>query len=119
MSMHLLNRRISKQLVLVSVMLLFFYCPLWAAWMFTIHDGARNIEGYLALPKNPPKALVFYFHRSIEDRNAVLDWAKEFNPAGYAVAGYTSPRTSNFLELAQNAVAELRKRKELANIPLI
>jgi len=113
------SRLISKKWPLVIILLLLRSLPIWAAETLTFHDGEKTIEGYLALPKNSPRALVVYFHRSIEDRNAVLDWAKEFNPAGYAVAGYTSTRSPNFLEQAQNAIAELRKRKELANIPVI
>ena len=105
--------------MLVLILLSFFSLPLSAAETFSFVDGEKSIEGYLALPKNPPRALILYFHRAIEDRNAVLEWAKELNPAGYAVAGYTATRTPHVLEQSQNAVAELRKRKELAGIPLI
>jgi predicted esterase len=114
-----LNRPIHKAELLVILLLMAFGLRLSAEETFTFRDGNKSIEGYLALPKNPTKTLILYFHRASEDRNAVLQWAKELNPAGYAVAGYTSTRTPNFLEQAQNAVAELRKRKDLTNVPLI
>ena len=119
MNTRLLNLPIHKETMLVLILLLFFSLPLSAAETFTFPDGEKSIEGYLVLPKNPTRALILYFHRAIEDRNTVLEWAKEFNPAGYAVAGYTATRTPHVLEQSQNAVAELRKRKELAGIPLI
>jgi hypothetical protein len=104
---------------IIVVILLFLASPSFAADSFTFQDNGKSIEGYYSLPQGSAKVLVLYFHRGIEDRNAVIEWGKLLNPAGYAVAGYTATPTKDVLLQARSALNELRKRKELANIPCV
>ena len=83
---------------------------------FTFEGGK---EGLLELPSGKPRAVVLYFHRAIEDRSIVREWAKLLGPGGYAVAGYTSSNTTYIVREGQNALAALRGRKEVAGIPVI
>lgn len=101
-----------------AFIILLFAFPVFAVDTFTFSDDGKIIEGYFSLPETP-KALILYFHRSVEDRNAVLEWSKLLNPAGYAVAGYTRTITKNILLQENAALQELRKRKGFAAIPLI
>lgn len=110
---------IGTRVITSVIMLLFLAMPISASDSFTFQDGGKSIEGYLVLPEGSPKALILYFHRGIEDRNAVIEWGKLLSPAGYAVAGYTATKTKDVLLQAQSALAELRKQKALAVIPCI
>jgi len=87
---------------------------------FQFTNANLPIEGYLALPDSqPPKALILYFHRAIEDRSAVKDWGALLTPKGFAVAGYTaSKNTTELVAEARAALSALRKNKALANIPV-
>jgi len=83
---------------------------------FTFEGGK---EGLLELPNGKLRALVLYFHRGIEDRSAVLVWAKILGPAGFAIAGYTRDNTIDVVKEARSALAVLRQRKEIAGIPVV
>lgn len=83
---------------------------------FTFQGGK---EGLLELPNGKLRGLVLYFHRGIEDRSAALVWAKILGPAGFAVAGYTNNNTIDVVKEARSALAVLRRRKEIAGIPVI
>jgi len=99
----------------LAIALLFMSSAL-SALPFTFEGGK---EGLLELPSGKPRALVLYFHRGIEDRSAVLVWAKILGPAGFAVAGYTNDNTMDVVNEARSALAVLRQRKEIAGIPVI
>ncbi len=98
------------------VIALLFVTSSLDALPFTFESGK---EGLLELPNGKPRALVLYFHRGIEDRSAVLVWAKILGPAGFAVAGYTNDNTMDIVTEARSALSVLRQRKEIAGIPVI
>jgi alpha-beta hydrolase superfamily lysophospholipase len=75
-------------------------------------------EAYLEMPSNPPKAVIFYFHRYVEKGNSVQAWGESLTPAGYAVAGFTAVPGKNPVELANNALLNLRKNSALQEVPV-
>ena len=87
--------------------------------VFTFESDSKQVEGYVILPSKAPKALILYFHRAIEDREAVTEWAKLLGPQGYAVAGYTATSADNVVEEAKKAVNSLRNQKEIASLPIV
>lgn len=86
---------------------------------FVFHAGGRRIEGLVQSGTTPPKALILYFHRAIEDRSAVQAWSAVLGNAGYVLAGYTATGGSNFVEEANAALASLLSRKDLKSVPVI
>jgi hypothetical protein len=86
---------------------------------FTFQTAGADMQGYLALPSHPPKALLIYFHRYVEKGDAVNLWGESLNSRGYAVAGFTAPRSGNILEVTENALLSLRKNPALQNVPVI
>lgn len=86
---------------------------------FTFQHGGADMQGFLAMPSHPPKALLLYFHRYVEKGDAVKLWGESLNPNGYAVAGFTAPSSGNILEAAENALLSLRKNPELEKVPVI
>jgi dienelactone hydrolase len=78
----------------------------------------QAVEGYLIMPEGKPKAVVLYFHRAIEDRNAVKDWSSQLGPKGYAVAGYTSTGSKDVVAEARAATESLRRNKGIASLPV-
>ncbi|PWT87867.1 MAG: hypothetical protein C5B54_11575, partial [Acidobacteria bacterium] len=87
--------------------------------VFTFQSDSKQVEGYVILPSKAPKALILYFHRAIEDREAVTEWAKLLGPQGYAVAGYTATHTNNLVDEAKKAIISLRNQKEIASLPIV
>jgi len=87
--------------------------------VFSFESDGKKVEGYIVSPAPPAKALVLYFHRSIENREAVKEWARLLGSHGYAVAGYTATPTSDLVAQAGRAVRSLRSGKELRQIPFL
>lgn len=77
------------------------------------------MQGYLALPSQPPKALLIYFHRYVEKGDAVKLWGESLTPRGYAVAGFTAPPAGNIMEVTESALLSLRKNPALEDVPVI
>jgi dienelactone hydrolase len=86
---------------------------------FTFQTGGADMQGYLALPSQQPKALLIYFHRYVEKGDAVKLWGEALNSHGYAVAGFTAPPAGNILKITENALVSLRKNPQLENVPVI
>ena len=76
-------------------------------------------QGYLAMPSQPPRALVFYFHRYVEKGDAVQQWDEALTPSGYAVAGFTARPGGKVVQMTNSALAELRKKPELVQAPVV
>jgi hypothetical protein len=86
---------------------------------FTFQNSGIGTEAYLAMPSESPRALVIYFHRYVEKGDAVQLWGESLTPSGYAVAGFTARPGANIVEMNNSALAELRKKPELTNIPVV
>jgi pimeloyl-ACP methyl ester carboxylesterase len=86
---------------------------------FTFSDAGMGTDGYLDMPEGPPRALIIYFHRYVEKGNAVQEWGESLTRQGYAVAGVTARPGGNIVEMNNSALAALRKKPELANVPVI
>ena len=71
------------------------------------------------MPTTQPKALIIYFHRYVEKRDAVTAWGETMTSRGYAVAGFTAEPGRSPVEMANHALLSLRKKPELQNIPVI
>jgi hypothetical protein len=86
---------------------------------FTFQTAGIESEGYLEMPSTPPKALLVYFHRYVEKRDAVKIWGELMTSRGYAVAGFTAQPGRSVVEMANHALVSLRKKPELQKIPVI
>lgn len=86
---------------------------------FVFESGGKTVEGVVLLPGGIPRALVLYFHRSIEDKSAVNVWGELLAERGYAVAGYSATGSTHYVEEARSAVAALRKQKALSALPVV
>lgn len=86
--------------------------------VFVFESNGKIVEGLVSMPGGGPRALVLYFHRSIEDRSAVNAWSELLGKRGYALAGYSATGSTNYVEEARSAVAALRKQKALAALPV-
>lgn len=86
---------------------------------FTFQSQGKTVEALLAVPSVKPRALILYFHRSVEDRTAVSEWGALLTKDGYAVAGYTADQTVDEKELAEDALKSLISQKRFASTPII
>lgn len=75
---------------------------------FIFQSGQRPVDGYLATPSTPPRALLLYFHRYTEKGESVGTW-DGMTARGYAVAGFTNFPASNIVPMANGALASLRQ----------
>jgi hypothetical protein len=86
---------------------------------FTFQTAGGESDGFLEMPSTPPKALVLYFHRYVEKRDAVTLWGEFLTPRGYAVAGFTAEPGRPVMEMANQALLSLRRKPELQKVPVI
>jgi hypothetical protein len=85
----------------------------------TFQSQGKTVEALLVVPSGKPKALILYFHRSIEDRTAVSEWGALFAKDGYSVAGYTADQTLDAKDEAEDALKSLIAQKRFASTPII
>ena len=78
---------------------------------FSFQGASGSREGYFIAPANA-KAVILYFHRAIENREAVKEWASLLGPSGYGVAGYTAVRGADLADAAA-AFKALRTKTKL------
>lgn len=109
-----------SQITIRALLILTLISSVYAAEpeLFQFKSEERPVQGYLVLPQGRPGALILYFHRAIEDRNAVKDWAQLVGPRNYAVAGYTATGSTDLAKEASSAIAVLKKRPDLSTIPV-
>jgi dienelactone hydrolase len=86
---------------------------------FTFASQGKTVEGVISPAAGTPKALILYFHRGIEDRNAVLEWGKLLSVQGYAIAGYTAGEVPNAAQEAADEFKALRSQKRFASLPIV
>lgn len=98
---------------------LFLVLALLQPQTFTFRTQGKAVEGYLAVPSAQPKALILYFHRAIEDRNAVVTWGEMLTKDDYAIAGYTADQNLDAKQEALDLFASLHSQKRFAGIPMI
>lgn len=97
----------------------FFVLALIHPQTFTFQSQGQSVEGLIAVPSSRPKALILYFHRSIEDREAVEEWASLLTKDGYAIAGYTADQTLDAQIEAEDALKSLVSQKRFASTPIL
>ena len=86
---------------------------------FTFQSGGLGMEGYLDMPNDTPRALIFYFHRYVEKADAIKLWGEALTPHGYAVTGFIARPGGNILEMSNGSLLELRKKPNLSEVPVI
>ena len=86
---------------------------------FTFQTSGTGNDGFLEMPSQQPKALILYFHRYVEKRDAVKLWGESLTPNGFAVAGFTATLGGDTVAMANGALLALRNQPGLEKVPVI